>query len=235
MLGRVLETRATLEKRRADVSAMFDGVARRYDLMNGLLTMGLDQNWRQDVVEAIDPKPGELVLDLAAGTGTSSRPIADAGAHVVSTDLSLGMLGEGHRRHADLTFVAGDALSLPYADRSFDAVTISFGLRNVENTVAALTEMRRVTKPGGRVVICEFSTPTNPAFRKLYRGYLGTVMPLGSRLSSNPAAYDYLVESILAWPDQQGLGDLLVEAGWVAPAWQNLSRGIVALHRAWAP
>ncbi len=230
----VVEIRADLSKRRADVSAMFDGVAQRYDLLNRMLTMGVDTNWRHEVVEALEPRAGERVLDLAAGTGASSAPIADRGAGVYCTDLSLGMLAEGHRRHPELTFVAGDALQLPWADDSFDAVTISFGLRNVEDTVGALREMKRVTRPGGRLLICEFSTPVNRGFRRLYETYLSTVFPIGRRFASNPAAYDYLAESIRAWPDQQGLADLIDEAGWRAPGWMNLSGGIVALHRAWA-
>lgn len=212
---------------------MFDGVAERYDLMNYLLTLGVEPQWRRDVTEVIDPKPGQKILDLAAGTGASSVPLAAAGATVVCTDLSLGMLVEGHKRHPELNFVAGDALNLPYADGTFDTVTISFGLRNVENTLAALTEMRRVTRPGGQILICEFSTPTNAAFRKVYEFYQSTVMPLGSKLSSNAVAYDYLVESIRAWPAQAELGDLLSQAGWKAVGWRNLAGGIVALHRAW--
>ena len=212
---------------------MFDGVAERYDLMNFLLTLGVEPHWRKDVTEAIDPKAGQTILDLAAGTGASSVPLAASGATVVCTDLSLGMLVEGHKRHPELTFVAGDALHLPYADGAFDTVTISFGLRNVENTVGALREMRRVTKPGGQIVICEFSTPTNKAFRKLYELYQGTVMPLGSKLSSNAPAYDYLVESIRDWPAQAELADLLDAAGWQAVGWRNLAGGIVALHRGW--
>lgn len=212
---------------------MFDGVAERYDLMNFLLTLGVEPHWRRDVTEAIDPQAGQTILDLAAGTGASSVPLAASGATVVCTDLSLGMLSEGHKRHPELTFVAGDALHLPYADGTFDTVTISFGLRNVENTAAALREMRRVTRPGGQIVICEFSTPTNKAFRKLYELYQGTVMPLGSKLSSNAPAYDYLVESIRAWPAQAELADLLDQAGWQAVGWRNLAGGIVALHRGW--
>jgi len=229
-----LESRATLAKRRADVATMFDGVAQRYDLMNSLLTFGTDRRWREAVVEAIDPRPGMRILDLAAGTGTSTRPLVDAGAFVCATDMSWGMLQTGKQRQPDLTFVAGDALHLPYADASFDVVTISFGLRNVENTLGALRELRRVTKPGGQVLICEFSTPVHRPIRAAYHLYLGTVMPLMSRLASNPAAYDYLAESIIAWPTQQHLADLMAEAGWQAVGWQNLTHGFVALHRGWA-
>ena len=211
---------------------MFDGVAHRYDLMNGLASLGQDRAWRTYVLDAIDPRPGQTVLDLAAGTGTSSQPIALAGAQVFPTDLSLGMLTVGKRRQPHLTFVAGDALSLPYADDSFDAVTISFGLRNVEHTEDALREMRRVTKPGGRLVISEFSTPTWAPFRFIYQNYLVAAIPPLARLaSSNPSAYVYLAESILGWPDQQGLSDVIAAAGWTDVEWLNLSSGIVAVHR----
>ncbi len=228
-----MTSRATLAKRRADVSHMFDSVANRYDLMNDVLTMGIDRSWRYDVLEAVDPRPDELILDLAAGTGTSSAAFADAGAEVFPTDLSIGMLQVGKRREPDLPFVAGDALQLPYADNSFHAVTISFGLRNVEDTAGALREMLRVTRPGGRIVVCEFSTPTAPWFRALYQRGALRVLPQVARLSSNPPAYQYLIESILAWPDQQRLADLMHDVGWKAVGWRNISGGIVALHRGW--
>lgn len=225
-------SRATLEKRRADVASMFDQVAERYDLTNDVLSLGQDRRWRRMVVAAVDAHPGDLVLDLAAGTGTSSLPFAEAGATVVPTDLSVGMLAVGRRRLPQLPFVAGDALALPFADDAFDAVTISFGLRNVEDTVGALTELHRVTRPGGRIVICEFSSPTAGWFRGIYRNYLLAALPRVSRvLSSNAVAYDYLAESILAWPDQSALAGLMAEAGWHDIGWQNASGGIVALHR----
>lgn len=225
--------RATLTKRRADVAAMFDRVAARYDVANDVLSLGQDRAWRRAVVAAVDPRPGQRILDLAAGTGTSSEPFAAAGAVIVPADLSLGMLAVGRRRRPGLAFVAGDALQLPFQSGCFDAVTISFGLRNVEDTTGALRELRRVTRPGGRLVVCEFSTPVWPPFRALYRNYLLTALPaLASVVSSNPAAYAYLAESILAWPDQSGLADRLAGAGWSGVEWRNLSGGIVALHRA---
>ncbi len=214
---------------------MFDRVAARYDLANDVLSLGQDRAWRELVVEAVDPRPGQLVLDLAAGTGTSSEPFARAGATVVPTDLSLGMLRVGKQRKPELSFVAGDALALPYASDSFDAVTISFGLRNVEDTAAALAEMRRVTRPGGVLVVCEFSTPTWRPFRAVYANYLVAAIPkIAALVSSNPAAYSYLAESIQAWPDQPTLAARLAEAGWHDVSWRNLSQGIVALHRGYA-
>lgn len=227
------DARATLERRRADVAAMFDHVADRYDLMNDLLSLGQDRAWRAATVAAVAPAPGERILDLAAGTGTSSLPFARAGATVVPADLSFGMLAAGRSKHPGLPFVNADALALPFADDAFDAVTISFGLRNVADTAGALTELLRVTRPGGRLVICEFSTPPWKPFQPVYRGYLRHVLPRVAALaSSNPVAYDYLGESILAWPAQPALAGLMHDAGWQAVSWKNLSAGIVALHRA---
>ena len=226
-------TRATLGKQRAEVAAMFDGVAKRYDLLNDVLTFGLVGGWRRRTAAAVAPRPGEQILDLAAGTGTSSVPFTEAGASVFPTDISMGMLKVGKQHLPRLDFVAGDALQLPYADDSFNAVTISYGLRNVERTSQALEEMLRVTKPGGRVVIAEFSTPTHPAFRFLYEKAALRIVPLAARISSNPAAYGYLAESILAWPNQTGLAEAMSRAGWQRVEWTNLAGGIVALHRGW--
>lgn len=211
---------------------MFDGVARRYDLANDVLSLGQDRRWRKAVARAIDAQPGERVLDLAAGTGTSSEPFAAAGAHVVPCDFSLGMLEVGKRRRPDLAFTAGDATRLPFKDETFDAVTISFGLRNVVDTKAALEEMLRVTRPGGKLLICEFSHPTWTPWRTVYTEYLMKALPPVARaVSSNPDAYVYLAESIRAWPDQSALARQIQAAGWAQVAWRNLNGGIVALHR----
>ena len=215
---------------------MFDAVAARYDLTNTVLSMGQDRSWRKAVARAVDARPGERVLDLAAGTGTSSLPFRDAGADVVPCDFSVGMLREGKRRHPELPFTAGDATRLPFKDATFDAVTISFGLRNVRDTEAALREMLRVTRPGGRLVVCEFSRPTLPAFRTVYMEYLMRALPqVATAVSSSPDAYVYLAESIRAWPDQAELAALVRRAGWRHAAWRNLSGGIVALHRGFRP
>jgi demethylmenaquinone methyltransferase / 2-methoxy-6-polyprenyl-1,4-benzoquinol methylase len=228
-------TRADLDKQPSDVQRMFDAVARRYDITNDVLSMGQDRRWRTAVVDAVDARPGEKVLDLAAGTGTSSEPFAARGAVVVPCDFSLGMLAVGKRARPALPFTAGDATRLPFADGTFDAVTISFGLRNVVDPLAGLREMRRVTRPGGRLVVCEFSHPTYAPFRTVYLEYLMKALPAIARgVSSSPDAYVYLAESIRAWPDQPGLAALLADAGWRSPAWRNLSGGIVALHRALA-
>jgi demethylmenaquinone methyltransferase / 2-methoxy-6-polyprenyl-1,4-benzoquinol methylase len=266
-------TRAQLDKRPADVAAMFDAVAERYDLLNDVLSLGQDRRWRAVVARVAAAGPGEAVLDIAAGTGTSSRAFAASGAGCVACDFSQGMLRVGARRigargsHAGgrsnrrvvdaggvpkgggvsagrrssrgergsqpgpVTFVAGDALALPFADQAFDVVTISFGLRNVADLDVALAEMLRVTRPGGRLVICEFShLPARPV-DALYQRYLATAMPrVARRLSSNAPAYDYLAESIRHWPPQPELARRISAAGWKAVRWRNLTFGIVAVH-----
>src|SRR4051794_35867859 len=212
---------------------MFDAVAKRYDVTNDVLSLGQDRRWRRDVIDAVDPKPGERVLDLAAGTGTSSQPFADRGAVVVPCDFSLGMLQVGKQAKPALPFTAGDGTRLPFADDTFDAVTISFGLRNIVDPLAGLREMRRVTHPGGRLVVCEFSHPTWAPFRTVYVEYLMRALPPVARaVSSSPDAYVYLAESIRAWPDQAGLAERIGRAGWSSPRWRNLSGGIGALPRA---
>lgn len=219
---------------------MFDRTAERYDLLNDLLSGGQDRIWRRAVAKAVAARPGELVLDLAAGTGTSSAAFLAAGAGCVACDFSLGMLRVGASRRGGasvggLSFVAGDALRLPFGDDAFDAVTISFGLRNVADVDQALAEMRRVTKPGGRILVCEFSRPPNPVVRFGYRQHLTYGMPLIAKVSSNPDSYNYLAESILGWPDQAALAGRLRQAGWTSVRWRNLSFGVVALHHALNP
>jgi demethylmenaquinone methyltransferase / 2-methoxy-6-polyprenyl-1,4-benzoquinol methylase len=257
-------TRANLDKRPGEVSAMFDKVADRYDLMNDVLSLGQDRWWRRIVARAVGAQPGELVLDLAAGTGTSSRTFTAGGASCVACDFSLGMLqvgarrmrsaqlrsaqpgrpageaagraGEAAGRPGQVRFVAGDALQLPFRDEAFDAVTISFGLRNVADPGAALGEMLRVTRPGGRLVICEFGHLPWPRLNTLYESYLATALPaVARRLSGSPEAYDYLAESIRDWPAQAELARRMAAAGWSAVRWRNLTLGVVAVHLARRP
>jgi demethylmenaquinone methyltransferase/2-methoxy-6-polyprenyl-1,4-benzoquinol methylase len=226
-------TRASLEKQPHDVARMFDGVARRYDRTNTVLSGGLDRGWRKATGEALGLRPGDTVLDLAAGTAISTVQLGSCGATAVACDFSLGMLKAGKDRGRTVPMVAGDALALPFADAVFDAVTISFGLRNVADVDAALRELARVTRSGGRLVICEFSRPTWGPWRTVYTEYLMRALPVVARaVSSNPDAYVYLAESIRAWPDQAALAARVQAAGWGSVAWRDLTGGIVALHRA---
>jgi demethylmenaquinone methyltransferase / 2-methoxy-6-polyprenyl-1,4-benzoquinol methylase len=237
--------RADLDKRPGDVAAMFDAIAGRYDLLNDILSMGQVRLWRRSVARITGARPGEAVLDLAAGTGTSSLTFTATGADCVACDFSLGMLrvgrarlgpgqGEGHQRPAGpgrLGFAAGDALRLPFRDEAFDAVTISFGLRNVADPGQALAEMCRVTRPGGRLVVCEFSTITIAPVDMLYRRYLIRVLPaIARRTARSPDAYEYLAESITDWPAQRDLAGMIETAGWCAVRWRDLSMGAVAVH-----
>ncbi|MEU3352757.1 demethylmenaquinone methyltransferase [Streptomyces sp. NPDC037389] len=229
-------TRASLDKQPHEVAAMFDDVAAKYDLTNDVISLGQARIWRKAVAKAVDARPGQKVLDLAAGTGTSSLPFAMDGAYVVPCDFSLGMLREGKKRNPWLPLTAGDATKLPFADDVFDAVTISFGLRNVQETDTAMRELLRVTKPGGRVVICEFSQPTWAPFRTVYSEYLMRALPpIARTVCSNPDAYVYLAESIREWPDQPALAARLQKAGWSKVAWRDLTGGVVALHRGFKP
>lgn len=232
-------TTADLSKKPEAVSAMFDDVAAGYDVTNNLLSAGNAVLWRIATTRAVNPQADERVLDLAAGTGTSSVALAKSGAHVVAADFSPGMLEVGRQKHGQnplLEFVEADATKLPFADNSFDAVTMSFGLRNVVEPKKALSELYRVTKPGGRIVICEFSTPPVAPIRAGYNFYLRKVMPIVAKYSSsNTEAYTYLADSIADWPNQSTLASWLREAGFMNVAYRNLTAGVVALHRGIKP
>ncbi len=225
--------KADLAKKPEAVAAMFDSVAKSYDRTNDLLSFGQDRIWRKKVLKVVDPKPRQVVLDLAAGTGSSSIVFLKPGVRVIASDFSNGMLEVGRQRHPELEFVFADAMKLPFENNSMDAVTISFGLRNVEKPKIALQEMLRVLKPGGKVVICEFSRVTVPGIRNLYEFYLKRILPrLSSLLAKNSAAYDYLADSILAWPNQKELASWLTEAGFTDVNYKNASLGVVAIHSA---
>ena len=227
-------SRASLDKDPRAVASMFDGVARRYDITNTVLSAGRDRYWRRATRAALRAGPGDTVLDLAAGTAVSTVEIAKSGAWCLAADFSVGMLHAGHQR--PVPKVGADATRLPFGDDVFDAVTISFGLRNVVDTGAGLREMARVTKPGGRLVVCEFYTPAVPVFATAYKEYLMKALPRVARaVSSNPEAYVYLAESIRAWPDQPALASRIEQAGWSQVSWRNLTGGIVALHQGRKP
>ncbi len=223
--------RAGLEKNPRQVAAMFDGVAGRYDRTNTLLSFAQDRRWRRHSVRALGLVPGSKVLDVAAGTAVSTKELTQTGAWSVAADFSLGMLMAGAGRRVPK--VAADALHLPFADGTFDAVTISFGLRNVQDPGRALTEFARVTKPGGELLVCEFSRARPAPVRWGYQWYLANVLPrLARRFSSNPDAYTYLGETINSWPDQPRLARMITRSGWDEVAWKNMTFGVVALHHA---
>jgi demethylmenaquinone methyltransferase / 2-methoxy-6-polyprenyl-1,4-benzoquinol methylase len=223
--------RAQLDKQSAQVSAMFDEVAHGYDRTRSILWLGQMRRWGRVTAASLAIAPGRTVLDVACGTGTSSVCLAQSGAQVTGCDFSPGMLDVARTRAPDIEFVFGDALKLPFGDATFDAATISFGLRNVADTHRAITEMRRVVKPGGRLAICEFSHPPHRLVRAISTLYLRHGVPfIARRVSSSPQAYDYLVESIAAWPDQAALADLMRGGGWGSVTWRNLSGGVVAVH-----
>ena len=218
------------ERTAQGVQRMFDRVAPRYDLANTVFSLGQDRAWRQAAARATRLADGEVAADVACGTGALTRELAALapGATVVGLDFSLEMLRRaGHGR-----FAAGDAIQLPLADASVDGITIAFGLRNLPEPGQGLLEFRRVLRPGGRLVVCEFSTPVVPVLRGVYRRYLTRLMPVAARrLTSDPEAYQYLARSIGAWPDQPGLARWMQQAGFAEVAWRDLTGGIVALHR----
>lgn len=212
---------------------MFDRVAKRYDLANDVLSVGVARLWRRATRNELQIYPGDRILDVAAGTGSSAVLLAKAGAQVVCCDFSEGMIAQGRRRHPQLEFIHADAMDLPFDDNSFDACTISFGLRNIADPSVALRQMMRVVKPGGRLVVCEFSSPRAPGAQAVYRKVLPRVVPWTARhVNSNLDAYEYLAESIAQWPDQRELAELISASGWTRVRWRNLTGGVVALHTA---
>lgn len=220
-----------MDKKPLDVARMFDQVGEKYDITNTVLSFGQDRRWRRITRQRLNLQPGEKVLDLAAGTAVSTEELAKSGAWCIACDFSLGMLAAGAKR--DVPKVCGDGMQLPFADNTFDAVTISYGLRNIHDFEAGLREMARVTKPGGRLTVAEFSTPVVPVFKQIYLNYLMRALPaIAKLLSSNPESYEYLADTIRAWPNQEQLARAINSNGWSECGWRNLNLGIVALHSA---
>ncbi|WP_374442653.1 class I SAM-dependent methyltransferase [Stella sp.] len=224
------------------VRGVFESVAGRYDLMNDLMSAGIHRLWKDRMVDRLQPRAGERVLDLAGGTGDIAfRILARApAAEVTVVDLTPAMLAVGRDRAIDrglvagIAWVAGDAERLPLADRSVDAVTIAFGLRNVTRRDRALADIRRVLRPGGRFLCLEFSRVALPGLDRIYDAYSFSVLPrLGRMVAGDPDSYRYLVESIRRFPDQPTLAGEMTVAGLEQVRWTNLSGGIAALHSGW--
>jgi demethylmenaquinone methyltransferase/2-methoxy-6-polyprenyl-1,4-benzoquinol methylase len=217
---------------------MFSGIAGRYDLLNHLLSGNVDKRWRRVAVRALESSlvEGARVLDVACGTGDLSLVLAEAGAvRVVGLDFCRPMLEIALRKaEADsrlIPFVEGDALRLPFADETFDAATIAFGLRNLAGVADGLRELRRILRPGGRLAVLEFSSPVVPGFRALFRFYFTRVLPrVGGLLSGSRGAYEYLPDSVLKFPDQKRLAELMREEGFEGVEYRNLTGGVAALH-----
>lgn len=221
------------------VRDMFAGIAGRYDLLNHLLSGNIDKRWRRLVAKQLQAGlsiEGARALDVACGTGDLSLALAETtGARIVGTDFCRPMLEIAARKARtnvpEIPFVEGDALRLPFADRSFDAATIAFGLRNLSSVETGLRELWRVLKPAGRVAVLEFSKPVIPGFRALFQFYFSRVLPrIGGIISGSPGAYEYLPDSVSRFPDQKQLAALMNEAGFEEVLYRNLTGGIAALH-----
>ncbi len=225
------------------VQGVFASVARRYDLMNDLMSAGIHRLWKEALIDWLAPRPGQHLLDVAGGTGDIAfRFLRRAGLRARATvvDLTPAMLAEGlQRAQAEglselIEWVEGDAMALPFTDNSFDLYTISFGIRNVTRPEVALTEAFRVLKPGGRLMVLEFSRIPNDLLQKLYDAYSFAVIPrLGEIVVGDRESYQYLVESIRRFPDQESFAEMIRQAGFEHVRWRNLSFGIAALHSAW--
>jgi len=223
------------------VRGVFSSVAGRYDLMNDLMSGGVHRLWKTALIDWLRPRAAMHLLDVAGGTGDVTFRFLDAGGGRVSVcDLTEAMVGRGRDRAVDagrlaqIDWIVGDAQSLPVADRSVDAYTIAFGLRNVTRIDEALAEARRVLRPGGRFLCLEFSTVMLPVLDRLYDAYSYSVLPaLGQVVAQDRDAYVYLVESIRRFPDQDRLLGMITDAGLGKSAYRNLSGGIAAIHSAW--
>jgi demethylmenaquinone methyltransferase/2-methoxy-6-polyprenyl-1,4-benzoquinol methylase len=224
------------------VHGVFTNVASKYDVMNDVMSVGIHRVWKDAMMDWLAPRDGQKLLDVAGGTGDISfRFLKRApGAHATVFDMTQSMLEEGEKRAeaeamADsLSWVCGDAMALPFADNSFDVYTISFGIRNVTRIDEALTEAYRVLKPGGRLMVLEFSQLPNDAMQKLYDLYSFNVIPrMGQVIAGDRDSYQYLVESIRKFPDQESFAAMIRRAGFEQVKYRNLSMGIAALHSGW--
>lgn len=233
------------DDKQAMVANVFHSVASKYDVMNDLMSFGIHRLWKRITIDMSGVRPGDSVLDLAGGTGDLTRKfskIVGPQGSVVLADINSSMLEVGRERLTDqgyvgnIEYVQANAECLPFADNSFDVITIAFGLRNVTDKDAALRSMTRCLKPGGRLLVLEFSKPTNPLISKAYDLYSFTALPfMGKIVANDSESYKYLAESIRMHPDQETLKGMMEEAGLVRVNYHNLTSGVVALHRGVKP
>ncbi len=234
--------RVPLEEKPRRVRRVFESVASRYDLMNDLMSGGIHRLWKAEMIRRLNPRPGQLLLDVAGGTGDiAERFVATEGTSAIVCDVNQAMVETGRDRAIDrgrlreVAWVCGDAEALPIASRSVDAVTIAFGLRNVTRMEAALAEMRRVLKPGGRFLCLEFGPVSTPVLSRLYDLYSFNILPrIGAVVTGDREAYQYLVESIRRFPDQKRFAAMIGEAGFSRVGFTNFTGGVAALHNGWA-
>ncbi|MCC7320149.1 MAG: bifunctional demethylmenaquinone methyltransferase/2-methoxy-6-polyprenyl-1,4-benzoquinol methylase UbiE [Rubellimicrobium sp.] len=230
------------DEKAGKVQGVFTSVASRYDLMNDVMSAGIHRLWKDAMMDWLAPRPGQRLLDVAGGTGDISfRFLRRAGTgHATVLDLTEPMLVEGRKRAEaarlsdSLDWVVGDAMALPFADSSFDVYTISFGIRNVTRPEVALQEAFRVLRPGGRLMVLEFSKVPNPALRRLYDLYSFHVIPrMGAAIAGDRDSYQYLVESIRRFPDQETFLSMIRAAGFANAGYRNLTMGVACLHSGW--
>lgn len=236
-------TEVPLEEKVKKVKGVFDSVAGNYDIMNDVMSMGIHRLWKRQTIELSGIRPGKTVLDLAGGTGDLSKAFAKRvgkTGHVVLADINESMVRVGRDRlinegivgNVDYTITNAEALAFP--DNTFDLATIAFGLRNVTNKDKALAELYRVLKPGGQLMVLEFSKVTQPLFAKFYDFYSFNILPkMGKMIANDEESYQYLAESIRMHPDQETLKQMMLDAGFDKAEYLNMSEGIVALHRGW--
>jgi demethylmenaquinone methyltransferase/2-methoxy-6-polyprenyl-1,4-benzoquinol methylase len=212
------------------VRAMFDRIARVYDLMNSVMTAGMHHRWRERAVDLAGVGPGARALDVATGTGDLAVELAARGAEVAGLDFSEGMLELARGKAPDMEWVQGNALDLPYGDGEFDAVTVGFGARNFSDLGRGLREMARVAKPGGRVVVLEITTPQKPPLSWFFRVWFDRVVPVLGRVAADPQAYSYLPSSVRRFPGPRELAAEMVKAGLRDVRWVLTAGGIIAIH-----